>query len=164
MAEKNDDSADWSPKEVYSMLQKKDNEGPVGLSPRNAHDLLSINPQAVLIDIRSTMEHLMIGHPRDVIHIPWLDEPEWMPNPRFVAHVREVLLGGFLGADEDDPPAIVLICRSGRRSVEAGKALMEAGIQNVFHIESGFEGPLDEQHHRSTKAGWRFDQLPWQQC
>ena len=26
------------------------------------------------------------------------------------------------------------------------------------------EGELDDSHHRSTVSGWRFDQLPWQQC
>ena len=142
----------------------KDTEDPKGISPKEAYDLLKKNPQAVLIDIRSTMEHLMIGHPRDAIHIAWLDEPDWTPNPRFVSHVREVLLGGFLGADEDSPPSVVLICRSGRRSLEAGRALIESGIKNVFHVDSGFEGPMDENHQRSTIAGWRHDGLPWQQC
>ena len=137
---------------------------PQGLSPKQAYEQLQTNPQAVLIDIRSTMEHLMIGHPKDSIHIAWLDEPDWTPNPRFVAKVREVLLGGFLAEDEDKPPTVILICRSGRRSLEAGRALMDAGIPHVCHVESGFEGPLDEQHHRSTRSGWRFDGLPWQQC
>lgn len=142
----------------------RDSEWPEGLSPKRAYDLLQQNPQAVLIDIRSTMEHLMIGHPRDAIHIAWLDEPDWIPNPRFVPQVREVLLGGFLGADEESPPTVILICRSGRRSLEAGKALLDAGIKNVFHVDSGFEGPLDDEHHRSTSSGWRYDGLPWQQC
>ncbi len=142
----------------------KSTSEPVGVAPTEAYDLLQRNPQAVLIDIRSTMEHLMIGHPRDAIHIPWLDEPDWAPNPRFVAQVREVLLGGFLGSDEEKPPAVILICRSGRRSLEAGRALLDDGIPNVYHVTTGFEGPLDENHHRSTVGGWRFDGLPWQQC
>ncbi len=142
----------------------KDAQRPEDISPQEAYERMQNNPQAVLIDIRSTMEHLMIGHPRDAIHIPWLDEPDWIVNPRFVAQVREVLLGGFLGADEDKPPSVILICRSGRRSVEAGKALIDAGIKNVSHIDTGFEGPLDDNHQRSTIAGWRHDGLPWQQC
>ena len=164
MTNKAEDSKTLSPEQAYALLQQKDTEGPVGLSPKEAYDLLQNNAQAVLIDIRSTMEHLMIGHPRDAIHIAWLDEPDWAPNPRFVIQVREVLLGGFLGAEEGNPPTVVLICRSGRRSIEAGKALTDAGIKNVFHITTGFEGPLDEDHHRSTQSGWRFDGLPWQQC
>jgi len=137
---------------------------PKDLAPLEAFEMLQKNPQAVLIDIRSTMEHLMIGHPKDAIHIAWLDEPDWTPNPRFVAQVREVLLGGFLGAEEEKPPAVILICRSGRRSIEAGTKLLEAGIPNVYNVATGFEGPLDTDHHRSTSAGWRHDGLPWQQC
>jgi len=34
-------------------------------------------------------------------------------------------------------------------------------VWNVLH---GFEGELDEQHHRGTKTGWRFEGLPWEQC
>jgi len=34
----------------------------------------------------------------------------------------------------------------------------------VYNVEHGFEGELDDKHHRSTISGWRFDQLPWQQC
>lgn len=142
----------------------EDAQRPEDVSPKEAYELMQNNPQAVLIDIRSTMEHLMIGHPRDAIHIPWLDEPDWIVNPRFVAQVREVLLGGFLGAEEDKPPTVILICRSGRRSVEAGRALLDAGIKNVCHVDTGFEGPLDDNHQRSTIAGWRHDGLPWQQC
>ena len=137
---------------------------PRGLSPREAFDLLAANPQAVLIDVRSTMEHLMVGHPRDCIHIAWMDEPDWEHNPRFVTQVREVLLGGSWADSANDAPAIVLICRSGRRSVEAGRKLLGAGLANVYFVEGGFEGPLDKDHHRSTQSGWRHDGLPWQQC
>lgn len=147
-----------------SAREKSSGDDPKGLSPKQAYESLQENPQTVLIDIRSTMEHLMIGHPKDCLHIAWLDEPDWTPNPRFVPQVREVLLGGFLGEDEDQPPTVILICRSGRRSLEAGRALLEAGIPHVYHVEGGFEGPMDKDHHRSTVAGWRFAGLPWQQC
>jgi rhodanese-related sulfurtransferase len=59
---------------------------------------------------------------------------------------------------------VILICRSGKRSLEAGKALLTAGVSNVFHVDEGFEGDLDEHHHRSTVGGWRFRGLPWEQC
>ena len=142
----------------------RDEHTPKSISPRDAWQLMQDNPQVYLIDVRSTMEYLMVGHPANAIHVPWLDEPDWTPNPRFCAQVREVMLGGLLGSDEEDGPTILLICRSGRRSVEAGKVLLEAGFQNVFNILGGFEGPLDKAHHRSTQSGWRFDGLPWQQC
>ncbi|AOU98939.1 sulfurtransferase [Acidihalobacter yilgarnensis] len=133
------------------------------LNPTEASRLLQEEPQTLLVDIRSTMEYLMIGHPVGAVHIAWLDEPDWTPNPRFVAQLRELMLGGSRCVD-GDCPAVVLICRSGRRSLEAGQALLEAGFARIFHVEGGFEGPLDAQHHRSTLAGWRFEGLPWEQC
>ena len=30
--------------------------------------------------------------------------------------------------------------------------------------DSPEEGELDEDHHRSTIGGWRFEGLPWEQC
>jgi rhodanese-related sulfurtransferase len=59
---------------------------------------------------------------------------------------------------------IVLICRSGNRSMDAGAALEEAGFTKVYNVLHGFEGDLDENHHRNSSNGWRFDELPWEQC
>ncbi len=137
---------------------------PTSITPSESWKMIQDNPQSYLIDVRSTMEYLMVGHPAGAIHIPWLDEPDWTPNPRFCAQVREVMLGGLLGADEENGPAVVLICRSGRRSLEAGRVLIEGGFRNVHNVSTGFEGPLDKDHHRSSSSGWRFDGLPWQQC
>ncbi|MDX1810982.1 MAG: rhodanese-like domain-containing protein, partial [Gammaproteobacteria bacterium] len=72
-------------------------------------------------------------------------------------------LGGARCSEEGCVP-ILLICRSGKRSLEAGEHLIKEGFQEVYNIEGGFEGPLDEKHHRSTLNGWRFDNLPWEQC
>ena len=137
---------------------------PDSVSPSEAWRMMQENPQVYLIDVRTTMEYLMVGHPVNAIHIPWLDEPDWTPNPRFCSQVREVMLGGLLGAGEENGPTVLLICRSGRRSLEAGKVLLKGGFHNVFNIQGGFEGPLDNDHHRSSSAGWRFEGLPWQQC
>ncbi len=137
---------------------------PVGLSPQDAHDLVHDNPRALLVDVRSTMEYLFVGHPLGAIHIPWMDEPDWTINPHFVTEVRKLLLGGVLCEGPEDCAPVVLICRSGKRSKEAGRALPEAGIRKVFNVNEGFEGDLDEQHHRSTKGGWRYHGLPWEQC
>jgi rhodanese-related sulfurtransferase len=59
---------------------------------------------------------------------------------------------------------VLLICRSGVRSLEAGKVLVEAGFCDVYNIAHGFEGELDEAHRRGTLSGWRFEGLPWEQC
>jgi len=56
-----------------------------------------------------------------------------------------------------------LICRSGHRSVDAGLALEQAGFKDVYNVLDGFEGPLDDDHHRGTVSGWRREGLPWEQ-
>jgi len=47
---------------------------------------------------------------------------------------------------------------------EAGKVLVVAGLLNVYNIDEGFEGKLDEKHHRSSVGGWRYHYLPLEQC
>ena len=37
------------------------------------------------------------------------------------------------------------------------------GFKEVYNVLEGFEGPLDDDHHRGTQTGWRFDGLPWEQ-
>jgi rhodanese-related sulfurtransferase len=141
-----------------------DEHNPVGLTPKEAYDLLEHNPRAILVDVRSTMEYLFVGHPVGAIHVSWIDEPDWTVNPHFVTEVRKLLLGGAVCEEEGECAPVVLICRSGKRSREAGRALMQAGLKKVYNVTEGFEGDLDEQHHRSTAGGWRFRGLPWEQC
>jgi rhodanese-related sulfurtransferase len=129
------------------------------LSPKEAYKLLQEHPNAVLVDVRSHMEYLFVGHPAGAIHIPWIDEPDWKQNPHFLTQVRQTMLGGASGA-----APVVLICRSGVRSLEAGKALIEAGVKDVYNVAEGFEGQMDEKHHRSSLGGWRYHGLPWEQC
>lgn len=127
--------------------------------------LMQENSSAVLIDVRSNMEFLFIGHPVGSVHLAWIDEPEWEPNPNFARDVRELMLGKVIcDHDSGECPPILLICRSGRRSLVAGEKLLEAGFRNIYNVKEGFEGPRDEHHHRSTISGWRFENLPWEQC
>lgn len=133
------------------------------LTPTQAWQLLQDEPKALLVDVRSGMEFLFIGHPVGAIHIPWIDEPDWDINPHFAAEARKLVLGGLDHMSGHDVP-ILLICRSGKRSLEAGELLLKEGFHQIYNIENGFEGELDDRHHRSTLAGWRFDGLPWEQC
>lgn len=134
------------------------------LTPQQAFELVQANPRAVLIDVRSSMEFLFVGHPKGAIHVPWIDEPDWKINPHFAAQVRQVVLGGISAHGGGHGAPVVLICRSGKRSLEAGELLVKEGFSDVYHITEGFEGDLDEQHHRSTLGGWRQHGLPWEQC
>ena len=132
------------------------------LTPGDAYDIVQRDSRALFIDIRSNMEFLFVGHPKGAIHVAWIDEPDWIVNKDFVKEIRQLLLGG-VSQDHGSPP-IILICRSGKRSKEAGEALLKAGLKNVCHVSEGFEGDLDENHHRSAIGGWRFRGLPWEQC
>ena len=134
------------------------------ISAKEAHELIQREPAAAFIDVRSDMEYLFIGHPVGAVNIPWIDEPDFVINPNFEREVRKLILGGVIQSEGHDSVPEVLICRSGRRSQEAGRKLLEAGMSNIYHVSSGFEGPLDDKHHRSTTSGWRFEGLPWQQC
>ncbi|MES9845774.1 MAG: rhodanese-like domain-containing protein [Candidatus Sedimenticola sp. PURPLELP] len=137
---------------------------PSGLSPKQAWQLMQDDPRTVLVDIRSSMEYLFVGHAKGSVHIPWIDEPDWTINPHFVTDIRKLLLGGAVCTVDEGCAPVILICRSGKRSLEAGKALLEADFNRVFHVDEGFEGDLDDDHHRSAINGWRFHDLPWEQC
>ena len=94
--------------------------------------------------------------------MPWIDEPDWVVDPHFATNVRKLMLGGVSLQHRGDAP-VVLICRSGKRSLEAGEFLLENGFIDVYNVEEGFEGDLDEAHQRSTIGGWRYHGLPWEQ-
>ena len=137
---------------------------PKEILPKPAYELLKTNSRALLIDIRSGMEFLFVGHPIEAVHIPWIDEPDWIINPHFTAEIRKLMLGGASCQVGEDCVPILLICRSGKRSMEAGAKLLEDGLLNIYSVDGGFEGELDEGHQRSSLNGWRFDDLPWAQC
>ena len=96
-----------------------------GLSPKEAFELLESDPKAVLIDIRSSMEYLFVGHPKGSVHVAWIDEPDWDINPHFVPEIRKLLLGGAVCDIDEGCAPVILICRSGKRSAEAGKVLLD---------------------------------------
>ena len=126
--------------------------------PKQAADFLRTTPEALFIDCRSEMEYLFVGHPVGAIHVAWNDGPDWDVNPHFVGQVKKLA-----GTNHARRP-IVLICRSGNRSAEAGEALERAGFAAVYNVIHGFEGELNDRHQRNSLAGWRFDGLPWEQC
>ena len=125
------------------------------INPKQAWNLLQQNNKAVLVDVRTKIEHAFVGHPVDALHVAWKEAPDWQVNPNFVAEVEKLV------PDKNVP--VLLLCRSGQRSLDAAKALEEAGFQRLINIVDGFEGPLDQHNHRGNIGGWRFDKLPWAQ-
>lgn len=136
----------------------------VELNPKAAYEYLQNTPNSLLVDIRSSMEYLFVGHPVGAVHIAWIDEPDWDINPDFIPEIQRTAEHRFKGIDARKDASILLICRSGKRSQEAGAALLAAGFEKVLDVNEGFEGDRDESHHRGTLGGWRFHGLPWEQC
>jgi len=130
------------------------------LLPKMAIERLQNNPQALFVDVRSKAEYKYVGYPENSILIPWIDDPDWEPNPEaFSDSVMQELDGRENLLDTE----IILICRSGFRSNEALKCLENKGFTQVSHVASGFEGDLDENDHRGNLNGWRHDGMPWSQ-
>ena len=128
----------------------------LNLAPHAAYALLQEQPEAVLVDCRSEIEFMCVGHPVGAQHVAWQEGPEWEIDAEFADKVKRLVKG-------DLTRPLLLICRSGLRSVYAAERLEEAGFSSVINVLDGFEGPLDEKYHRGALGGWRFCGLPWQQ-
>ena len=125
------------------------------LTPQQSWELMQSNLGAVLIDVRTKMEHSFVGRPLNAVHVPWKEAPDWQLNTDFVEQVKQTV------SDVSNP--VLLLCRSGKRSLEAAEVLQEAGFKHLVNILDGFEGDLDANKHRGNLGGWRFSQLPWEQ-
>jgi len=130
------------------------------INPLEAQALLTEQPGARLIDVRSKMEFDYVGHPIVAIHVPWKEFPSWDENPNFCDDVRKALEAS--GIDGLDTP-MVMLCRSGVRSKNAGNTLIKEGFGQVYNVLEGFEGDKDDSNHRGTLGGWRFRGLAWEQ-
>ena len=130
------------------------------LLPKIAIERLQNNPQALFVDVRSKAEYKYVGYPENSILIPWIDDPDWEPNPEAFS---DAVMQELDGRENLSDTEIILICRSGFRSNEALKCLENKGFTQVSHVASGFEGDLDENDHRGNLNGWRHDGLPWSQ-
>ena len=105
------------------------------LTPKETYDFLGTEPDAVFIDCRSEWEYLFVGHAKGSLLIPWYEGENWDLNPRLLGEVRAA-------ASHNRP--VVLICRSGNRSREAGEFLEKHGFTEVYNVTYGFEGELDD--------------------
>ena len=131
------------------------------INPPGAEQRLREDKHTVIIDVRSRVEYEFVGHPIDAIHVPWKEFPSWAENPNF-CHEVDNALGRQDGASVFDRPLLIL-CRSGVRSLAAGKKLLAHGYTNVTSVAEGFEGDKDDNEHRGNINGWRYHGLPWEQ-
>lgn len=131
------------------------------ITPEQAWKLLSDNPNAVLVDVRTDAEWRFVGVPdlsslgRDVVYIEWVNG-NGMPNANFA----DELQGRVPPADEERP--VIFLCRSGNRSIGAAEVATQLGLTPAYNVLDGFEGQLSASGHRGEN-GWRAVGLPWKQ-
>lgn len=129
------------------------------ISPTAAWELLTTNPRARIVDVRTVGEWQQIGVPdttatgNDVVFIEWMRGADGSVNDRFVEQLADA---GITGGD--DAP-VVFLCRSGQRSIAAAVAATAAGIAPSYNIEEGFEGAPDAAGNRGWQ-GWQGAGLP----
>jgi len=109
--------------------------------------------QAVLVDVRSSAELAWVGFVPGAIHVAWKEWPGMAPNPNFDAQL--------LAAVPKDKK-VLMLCRSGVRSVATAQRATQLGLQ-AYNVLEGFEGDADGNGQRNRVGGWRFHGLPWQQ-
>jgi len=108
--------------------------------------------EAVLVDVRTDAEREWVGFVPGAVPLAWKQWPGMAMNPDFDARLREASGG----------KKVVLLCRSGVRSIAAAKRAAELGME-AYNILEGFEGDPDADAHRGQKGGWRLHGLPWRQ-
>ena len=109
--------------------------------------------EAVLVDVRTDAEREWVGFVPGATALAWKQWPGMTLNAQFDEAVRQAAAGGL---------KLVLLCRSGVRSIAAAKRATELGLE-AYNILEGFEGDPDGDAHRGRKGGWRFHGLPWRQ-
>ncbi|MCG8323930.1 MAG: rhodanese-like domain-containing protein [Thiotrichales bacterium] len=132
------------------------------VTPPEAWDIIQADADAILLDVRTSMEFEYVGHPLNAVNIPWMEAPDWQIEAGFVDKVRELLAHRPADKSMEEIP-VLAICRSGKRSDAAARCLLEEGFRNVYNVTEGFEGDRDERKHRSCINGWRHHKLPWEQ-
>ncbi|GGK52177.1 rhodanese-like domain-containing protein [Nocardia camponoti] len=132
------------------------------ITPEQAWEILTDNPDAVLVDVRTEGEWATIGVPdtssveRPSHFIEWVDNTG-ARNPEFGAELAKAL-----GDRPEDAP-VLFICRSGQRSAHAANLATAAGIAPSYNVLDGFEGGPDAFGQRGS-SGWRAVGLPWRQA
>ena len=131
------------------------------VTSKEAWEVLSRDPEAVLVDVRTDAEWAYVGLPdlsqlsKSPILLPWQTFPDMQVNPNFAEE--------FVAKGVRPEQTVLLICRSGQRSRHAAMALSAVGYGQCFNVSDGFEGGHDAARHRGTTEGWKVAGLPWTQ-
>jgi rhodanese-related sulfurtransferase len=122
------------------------------ITPRQAHDLLAANTDAVYIDVRTERE-FTAGHPQGAVNIPVA-----LPDP-----ARGMVMNlDFVGVVEKNfskEKKIIVGCQAGPRSNAAAGLLQQAGYRDVSNLIGGFGGMRDPAGN-VIAPGWLSLGLP----
>lgn len=122
------------------------------ISPQDAYAWV-LRSEAVLVDIRSNAERAWVGFVPNSIDIEWKSWPGMEINPNFDAQLKTAVAPN---------KPLLMLCRSGIRSIAAAQRAQALGYQ-AWNILEGFEGDPDDAAHRGNTGGWRHQKLPWRQ-
>jgi len=142
------------------------------LTAAEAYELAN-KEKVLFIDVRTRAEVNFLGMPTVAdANIPYmemdnmysLDEKKGVfklePNSDFVTEVQDRLKQKGL----DQNGKIILMCRSGDRSVKAVDLLAKVGYKNVYSVVDGYEGDVAKDGERKGQRvvnGWKNSNLPW---
>ncbi len=147
--------------------KKKTNEPGHYITAAESIALLAEREDVALIDIRSPEETMFVGYATDTdANIPFMNvDPahaynpkknayKMMPNDGFVDQVKAFVA-------DNDPAALLIICRSGGRSAKAVDVLAKAGVKTpAYTVVDGFEGDKSDAGKR-TVNGWKNEGGDW---
>ena len=122
------------------------------ISPRQAWQWVQ-DGQSMLVDVRTDAEREWVGFVPGALALAWKQWPGMALNPGFDAGLIASVPAGH---------KVLMLCRSGVRSIAAAQRATELGLQ-AYNVLEGFEGDPDAQGHRNQLAGWRQRGLPWRQ-
>jgi sulfur dioxygenase len=122
------------------------------VSPRQAWLWMEDN-SALMVDVRSDAEREWVGIVPGALGVAWKQWPGMVPNPEF----DRLLLAAAPAGKK-----MLMLCRSGVRSVAAARRATELGLQ-AYNVLEGFEGDPDDHGQRGRRGGWRYHGLPWRQ-
>ena len=109
--------------------------------------------EAVLVDVRTDAERAWVGFVPGAEPLAWKQWPGMAMNPDFDTGIQALGAGG---------KKLLMLCRSGVRSVAAAQRATELGLP-AYNILEGFEGDPDAHAQRGKLGGWRYHGLPWRQ-
>jgi rhodanese-related sulfurtransferase len=175
---------DILPENAYDMLNTESTSNNPDNSSNNP-DNSSSNSNTYILDVRTPDEYCWVGHPGEdncgngaflvgkVVHIPF---KLWVFDAKTQQYVKE--LNKFFDEEVvrrfNPGDTIILMCRSGGRSVDAAneleadsvraaKRLEELDLYYIYNMIEGFEGGRnkDDCKHRTLEQGWKNKGLPY---